>query len=226
MKASRLDRVMKGMQKMGLDQALVTATESVYYLTGQWIAPGERLLALLIDPKGVKLFVNHMFQVPKVEGLELVEFDDADDSVASLASRVSSGRLGVDKAWPSRFLLSLMEKRPDVHPVNGSAPVDEARMLKDAEEIAALRISSHMNDRVTGALRTKLVEGETEMDAAQRYGELGRRGRRVRTGLRAADLLRRGLCRAPPRDGINAAQKGRRGDSGRGRKRGTTRSPT
>jgi Xaa-Pro dipeptidase len=173
MKTSRLDRVVRGMEKIGLSQALVTATESVYYLTGLWIAPGERLLALLIDPKGCKLFVNHMFQAPKVEGLELVEFDDADDSVAALASRVAPGRLGVDKAWPSRFLLSLMEKRPDVHPVNGSAPVDEARMLKDREEIEALRISSHMNDRVTGLLRQRLAEGETELDAARRYGELG-----------------------------------------------------
>jgi Xaa-Pro dipeptidase len=173
MKTSRLDRVVRGMEKIGLSQALVTATESVYYLTGLWIAPGERLLALLIDPKGCKLFVNHMFQAPKVEGLELVEFDDADDSVAALASRVAPGRLGVDKAWPSRFLLSLMEKRPDLHPVNGSAPVDEARMLKDREEIEALRISSHMNDRVTGLLRQRLAEGETELDAARRYGELG-----------------------------------------------------
>lgn len=172
MKASRLDRVMRGMENMGLNQALVTATESVYYLTGQWIAPGERLLALLIGPKGVKLFVNHMFQAPEIEGLELIEFDDADDSVAALAGHVSSGRLGVDKAWPSRFLLSLMEKRPDVQPVNGSAPVDEARMRKDAEEIAALKVSSHMNDRVTGALRKSLAEGETELDAARRYDEL------------------------------------------------------
>jgi Xaa-Pro dipeptidase len=76
-----------------------------------------------------------MFAVPPVEGLERIEFDDVDDSVAALAARVSPGRLGIDKAWPSRFLLSLMEKRSDIAPVNGSRPVDEARMLKDEEEI-------------------------------------------------------------------------------------------
>jgi len=175
MKVSRLDRVVRGMEGMGLAQALVTSTESVYYLTGQWIAPGERLLALLVGEKGCKLFVNHMFRVPPVEGLQLVEFDDADDSVKALAAHVSPGRLGIDKAWPSRFLLSLMEARPDVRPVNGSAPVDEARMLKDREEIEALRRSSRMNDRVTGALRRSLAEGEAELDVARRYNDLAAR---------------------------------------------------
>ncbi len=173
MKTSRLNRVLSGMEKCKIPQALVTSTESVYYLTGLWISPGERLMALLIDKGGCKLFVNHMFAVPKVEGLQLVEFDDADDSVSVLAAHVNPGRLGIDKAWPSRFLLSLMEKRGDIQPVHGSGPVDEARMLKDSEEIAALRVSSRMNDRVTGALRQSLVEGETELDVARRYADLG-----------------------------------------------------
>ncbi len=173
MKTSRLSRVMTGMEQMNLSQALVTSTESIYYLTGLWIAPGERLLALLIDKGECKLFVNHMFATPRVEGLRLVEFDDSDDSVQALAAHVSPGRLGIDKAWPSRFLLSLMEVRGDIRPVNGSRPVDEARMLKDQEEIEALRASSRMNDRVTGQLRTRLAEGETELDVARRYDELG-----------------------------------------------------
>lgn len=173
MKTSRLNRVRSGMEKLNLTQTLVTSTESVYYLTGLWIAPGERLLALLLDENGCTLFVNHMFAAPQIPDLKLVEFDDADDSVAALAAHVAPGKIGIDKAWPSRFLLSLMEMRPDITPVGGSRPVDEARMLKDHEEIAALRASSHMNDRVTGALRKRLVEGDTELDVARRYGELG-----------------------------------------------------
>ncbi len=41
MKSTRLNRVLEGMDKLGLSQALVTSTESIYYLTGLWIAPGE-----------------------------------------------------------------------------------------------------------------------------------------------------------------------------------------
>ncbi len=173
MKTSRLNRVLSGMEKMGLRQVLVTSTESVCYLTGIWIAPGERLMALLLGEGGCRLVVNRMFDAPPSESLKITAFDDAEDSVAALAGFIAPGLLGVDKAWPSRFLLSLMEKRPDVRPVNGSAPVDEARMLKDEEEIAALRASSRMNDRVTGLLRRSLAEGETELDVARRYADLG-----------------------------------------------------
>ena len=173
MKTSRLNRVLEGMRKMGLKQALITSTESIYYLTGLWIAPGERLLALLIQEGECRLFVNRMFATPAVDRLALTEFDDNDDSVQALAGFAAPGLLGIDKAWPSRFLLSLMEKRPDVKPMNGSQPVDAARMIKDAEEIAALRESSRMNDRVTGILRKSLTAGETELDVARRYGELG-----------------------------------------------------
>ena len=196
MKTSRLNRVLTGMDKLGLKQALVTSTESIYYLTGLWIAPGERLLALLIDQGGSTLFVNRMFATPKVEGLKLVEFDDVDDSIQTLAAQVSAGRLGIDKAWPSRFLLSLMEKRADIQPVNGSAPVDEARMLKDAEEAEALRKSSRMNDKVTGLLRRSLKAGETELDVARRYAELG--GAEGATGMGFEPLICFGEACAEP----------------------------
>ncbi len=208
MKTNRLARVMAGMEKMNLSQLLITSTESIYYLTGQWIAPGERLLALLIGEHGPRLFVNHMFAVPPVEGLGLVEFDDAEDSVAALAARVAPGTIGVDNAWPSRFLLSLMEKRGDVHPVIGSKPVDDARMLKDAEEIEGLRKSSRMNDRVTGALRKSLVEGETELDVARRYDTIA--ASEGATGLGFSALICFGAGCAEPHHatGNSRLQKG------------------
>jgi Xaa-Pro dipeptidase len=208
MKTNRLARVMAGMERMNLKQLLVTSTESIYYLTGQWIAPGERLLALFIGEGGPKLFVNHMFAVPPVEGLELVEFDDSDDSVAALAAFVAPGAIGVDKAWPSRFLLSLMEKRSDVRPVIGSKPVDDARMLKDDEEIAALRMSSRTNDRVTGALRKSLVEGETELDVARRYEAIA--ASEGATGLSFSALICFGAGCAEPHHATGKArlQKG------------------
>ncbi len=208
MKTSRLNRVLEGMQKTGLKQALITSTESIYYLTGLWIAPGERLLALLVTESGCRLFVNHMFATPAVEGLALTEFDDNDDSVAALAAFAAPGLIGIDKAWPSRFLLSLMEKRPDVKPVNGSQPVDAARMLKDEEEIAALRESSHMNDRVTGMLRKSLIAGETELTVARRYGELG--AAEGATGLGFEPLICFGAGCAEPHHatGLTRLQKG------------------
>lgn len=46
---SRAARVREEMRRQGLSQILVTYTSSVYYLTGVWITPMERQLALYLD---------------------------------------------------------------------------------------------------------------------------------------------------------------------------------
>ena len=45
MNKQRLQRVLDNMEAQGLDQILVTSTASVFYLTGYWIEPHERMLA-------------------------------------------------------------------------------------------------------------------------------------------------------------------------------------
>ena len=60
----RVARVLKNMEDMGLEQMLVSDPPSVYYLTGRWILPNERLLALYLNKNGShKLFVNKLFTV-------------------------------------------------------------------------------------------------------------------------------------------------------------------
>ena len=61
MKKERLARVIAGMEKMGLEQIIVSAPASVFYLTGTWIAPGERMLALHITADGgATLYANRL----------------------------------------------------------------------------------------------------------------------------------------------------------------------
>ena len=43
---ARIERVLHNMEREGLGQILVTSTASVYYLTGVWVEPMERLAAL------------------------------------------------------------------------------------------------------------------------------------------------------------------------------------
>ena len=158
------------MKVCGLEQILVSATPSVYYLTGRWIAPGERMLALYLNADGdVVLFANRLFAQAPEAGMELVEFDDTEDPVALLAARVRPGRLGVDKVWPSQFTIRLMEALPGLTPALGSAPVDEARMCKDAEEIALMRESSRLNDEALRRTFGELREGMTELELQDAY---------------------------------------------------------
>ena len=175
MNISRLTRVIAGMKRAGLSCILVSDPYSVYYLTGRMIWPGERMLALAVyDTGDVKLFVNRLFAQQAEEGLPLIEFDDTDDCVGILARSLPGGKIGIDKNWPSRFTIGLMEKRSDIRPVLGSAPVDDARMLKGMDERDAMLVSSRMNDETTRRVIETLKEGDTELEVGQRHIEIGK----------------------------------------------------
>ena len=164
---SRLQRVSENMARMGLSQIIVSAPLSIYYLTGIDIQPMERMLALYLDSDGrCILHGNALFGLEQQPGIELCIHTDTDNPVAQLAGQLRPGKLGIDKAWPSRFLIGLLEARHDITPVLGSAPVDEARMLKDAEEIAAMRRASAINDQVMAAAIAGIHSGIREQELA------------------------------------------------------------
>ena len=170
MNTSRINRVRENMAAVGLDQILVTSPLSVYYLTGTMVAPGERMFALYLNANGeIKLFANRLFALNGNVDVPLAEFDDTEDPIALLSASVKPGKLGVDKTWPSQFTIRLMEALPGMVPVVGSAPVDDARMCKDAEEIALMRESSRMNDEAIARTIAGLHEGMTELELEELY---------------------------------------------------------
>lgn len=166
-KQDRLHRVTQLMARHGLEQIIVSAPASVYYLTGIWVNPMERMLALYITQDGAcVLYANELFGIAPQPGLELVIHTDSDVPTAQMAQRLRPGKLGVDKFWPSKFLIGILEARGDVVPTLGSAPVDEARMLKDQQEIEAMRHASQVNDKVVEAAIAALHEGVRENEIA------------------------------------------------------------
>ena len=167
MEQSRIERVMDRMKQQGLSQILITSTASVYYLTGFWVEPHERMLALYLDDSGKAiLYGNEIFGIPSTSQLPVVTHTDSDDPVAALSEIVRSGSLGIDKFWYSKFLIGLMSRRPDVLPVHGSGPVDLCRQYKDNTERNALRHSSAMNDEVIAAVISAIREGIRENELA------------------------------------------------------------
>ena len=158
------------MEAMGLEQIIVSAPASVFYLTGTWVRPGERMLALYVHKSGeARLFANRLFALAGNVDAPLSEFDDTEDPIALLSQSVRPGTLGIDKSWPSHFTLRLMEARKDVRCVVGSAPVDDARMCKDEEEIALMRESSLKNDQAIVTAMGAIRAGAKESDVGAAY---------------------------------------------------------
>ena len=173
MNIERINRVIENMRACGLKQIIVCAPASVYYLSGAWCEPFERMLALLVRDDGtLKLYGNRLFALRGVTDIPLVEYEDTDDCVAVLAPDVWPGAIGIDKTWPSHFLIRLMEMRPDVTPVLGSQPIDDARMIKDEQELELMRISSRMNVEVCTRIGEALHEGVTEKEIQALYNQI------------------------------------------------------
>ena len=173
MNTQRIQKVIDNMHAHGLSQILVSAPASVYYLTGVWCDPFERMLALHVKDNGdLTLYANKMFALQGLTDVPMIEYEDTDDCVAVLAPDMAAGKLGIDKTWPSHFTIRLMDKRPDVRPVVGSAPIDDARMIKDAEELELMRVSSRKNVEDCTRIGEALREGVTEKEIQALYNQI------------------------------------------------------
>ena len=167
METSRIDRVLAEMKNKGLEQMLVADPMSILYLTGVSVGPGERLYALLLKENGEHvLFLNKLFCVDKHPYRE-VWYSDTDDYIGMIAEEIDGKKtLGVDKIWPARFLLPLMQRCPGMNPCLASDCVDDCRALKDEEEKEKMREASRINDRVIEKAAAFVKGGMTEKQVA------------------------------------------------------------
>ena len=169
----RLRKVIENMEKEALEQIIVTSTSSLYYLTGLWIEPHERMIALYISVDGeAVLFGNEIFGIEKQDGLLYTSHRDGDNPVEAVADIMKPGKIGIDKFWSSKFLIGLMELRKDIIPVVGSYPVDYARMFKDEYEKEKMIQASRINDEVMQGAISAVKEGVRENELASLVNRL------------------------------------------------------
>jgi len=182
MDAGKLSRILKAMEEQTIPQMVISDPTAIFYLTGKWIHPGERLLALYLNVNGRhKLLINELFPQEKDLGVELVWYNDIQDGVEILSRYVEKDKIiGIDKTWPSRFLLRLQELGGGSKFVNGSLIVDYVRMIKDEKEQELMRESSRLNDIAMKKIIPYAGKGLTENELAQKvleiYKELGCEG--------------------------------------------------
>lgn len=164
----RIERVIEEMKNRQLSQLVVSDPDSIAYLTGVKVHPGERFYVLLIRNNGWHvLFANHMFEVPAIP-YEVIRYGDSDDPVGLLSQQIDPSRtLGIDKQWPAQFLIPLIARTPGLKVGLGSDCVDEVRAVKDEQEIAWMKDASRINDLVMERVRTMVTGGVTEKQLAQ-----------------------------------------------------------
>jgi Xaa-Pro dipeptidase len=157
----RVNKVLEIMEEQKLPQMIVSDPAAIFYLTGRWIHPGERMLALYLNLNGKhKLFINELFPITEDLGAEKVWFNDTQKPIEILAGHVEKDKpMGIDKNWPARFLLGLMNLKAASAFVNGSEIIDRVRMCKDEKEKDLMREASRLNDLAMDRM-IKLVPGK------------------------------------------------------------------
>ena len=181
MKQQRVKTVLEKMDKMGLSQMIVSDPIAIFYLTGRYVDPGERFNVLLLDSKDeCRLFMNSLFRDQGDSELETFYHTDMDDATADISKFIRNSSLGVDKNLQAKFLLPIMNRNIAEKVIVSSSCVDEARAVKDMEEMALMRESSLINDAAMDQFRSLLTEGITEKELADEmpgiYRSLGAEG--------------------------------------------------
>lgn len=178
----RLEALRVKMNEAKLPQVLVTDAASIFYLTGKWIEAGERLLVLLVKDEGKpKLFINELFPEKETEDLEFVWLKDTSDAIGILSGFLEKEKpIGVDKNWPSGFLIRLMKTMGTSDVENSSVLLDAIRSIKDEEERNLMRAASKINDEAMHLLIESLEENMSELEAEELlkkiYFDLGAEG--------------------------------------------------
>ncbi len=212
MDTNKLNRILKAMDEQGMPQMIISDPPTIFYLTGKWIIPGERMLALYLNTNGNhKLVINKLFPQEKDLGVELVWYDDIEDAVEILSKFVDKDQpIGIDKVWPARFLLRLQELGAGSKFLNGSLIVDYVRQIKDEHEQQLMREAGAANDKIMERLIPLVNKGlnEIELNKAVRdmYAETGH------SGVSFDPITAYGKSGADPHH-VTDETKGKRGDS-------------
>jgi Xaa-Pro aminopeptidase len=180
----RLARAQALLAERGVAALLVGVGADLRYLAGYLAMPLERLTMLVLPAKGRPSLV-----VPRLEAMaaatapairaglaDVVAWDETDDAHALVAERLgpvaaAGGRALVsDRLW-SMHVLGLQRALPGLGLGLASELLRELRMVKDADEIALLRLAAHAADRVVAQIAGGRLVGRTELDVSREVRE-------------------------------------------------------
>ena len=170
------------MSSAGVDGIFIAAGVNLEYFTGEPRRPptpvplswqDEHVLgAWVAIDAGPVLAIPRMaadYEVENAEGLPVRILEDTDDPVRFLGAildelSIGEGSVAIDDNASARFVLDLIEAKPDLSLVPGGPLVSAIRRVKDDDEIEMLREAAHITDRAFGAVVAQMKVGISERE--------------------------------------------------------------
>lgn len=168
------------MRARGLDAVALVPSANLFYLTGIQMQLSERVTLAFVTPEGPVHLIVPALEVPRVEArarvpLELHPWTDAEWDAAGWKALRASGALagrtvGVDYySVRGLELARLKEAAPNLSVMDASELFTDLRLVKDDEEIGAMRRAAGVLDASIAALLPEVRPGVTERELAARW---------------------------------------------------------
>lgn len=142
------------------------------HFIGYEAMPLERVTMLVIPPSGVgTLFIPELeaLRVPASAPCDVIPWVEGTEPLDAIAAMLPvEGIVAVaDHTW-TVFTLGLQARRPGVQWRSADLLTAAVRMVKEPDELAALRRAGAAADRVAGRIAATRFSGATELDIAAR----------------------------------------------------------
>jgi Xaa-Pro aminopeptidase len=187
---ARCHKAQRQMQAAGVDALLVGASADLRYLSGYAAHSSERLTCFVLPAQGEPCLVIPAFEAPRLGEAPWfavhtwTETENPTALVAQALGGVTGHSLAVgDRTWAG-FLLRLQEALPGNQWLSATPLLRELRMVKSAEEVAALREAGAAVDAVFQEMLARPWAGRAEREVGEEMAALMRRG-----GCEAVDFV-------------------------------------
>ncbi|QFT90177.1 Xaa-Pro dipeptidase [Bacillus sp. THAF10] len=156
MKENRLQQLVNWTTQEGLSACFLTSTPNIFYISGFYTDPHERLLGMLVFPHNNPAIVCPNMEVEQVKktgwNFDIIGYDDTDDPWQKVGQYVKQQGITVEKLAVEKehMTVARLHKLESIFPGVALASAEdkmyELRLLKDEDEIAILREAAKLAD--------------------------------------------------------------------------------
>jgi Xaa-Pro aminopeptidase len=190
----RLEKARRLMAAQMIDAVVLTGGTSLTYFTGARWGNSERLMALVIPSRGEPFSVVPAFEADRVReqlapgplsSADLRLWQEDESPFARLAQALkeigfATGRIGLEETIKFVFSDGIAQAAPALRLTSATPVIAGCRMIKDAHEVALMRLAGEATLACYGAVYRALAPGMTDADVeglvAAAYARLGFRG--------------------------------------------------
>jgi Xaa-Pro dipeptidase len=170
----RLQQLINWMQEKEMDVCFVSSKENVFYFSGFRSEPHERLLGLLVFQQSEPILICPAMEQNDVKNAgweyEIIGYQDTENPWDIIQQKIHQ-RLPKQPTWGIEKVHlnveryeEIMKRFPNVQFVSAEEKLRELRMIKDDQELAAIRKAAALADFAIETGVNAIYEGATELE--------------------------------------------------------------